>query len=122
LAGWLGSGRGRPWNTRGARADLAGELVASPRNRPDEVAICAEGFAQRGNSALPGVFLDDPASPDAAHQLVLADDSPCRLDQHHQHVEIASAEFDRPVVGEKLAAPRHDWFATFHSVIYLGWC
>src|SRR5207248_9456445 len=102
------SGRGRPWNTHGARADLAGELVTSPRNRTDEVTIRAEGFAQRGNRALQAVFLDGPASPAAAHQLVFADDSPWRLDQRHQHVEIASAEFDRPAVSQQVAAMRPD--------------
>jgi len=29
-----------------------------------------------------------------------------RLDQHHQHVEGATAEPDRPAVGEQLAAMR----------------
>jgi len=49
-----------------------------------------------------------PASPDAAHQLVLADDRPRRLDQRHQQIESASAEFDRPAIREKFAAMRHD--------------
>jgi len=83
-------------------------LITASRDRPDQVTIRTEGFAQYRNRALQAVLLDDPAGPDAAHQLVLADDSPRRLDQRHQHVEIAAAEFDRSAVGKKFAAMRHD--------------
>ena len=83
-------------------------MVASPGNRPDQLAVRPEGFAQRGNLALQPVFLDDPARPDPAQQLVLADHSPRRLDQRQQQVEGASAEPYRPAFGEQLAAMRQD--------------
>ena len=57
---------------------------------------------------LQPVFLDDPARPDPAQQLVLADHSPWRLDQRQQQVEGASAEPYRPAFGEQLAAMRQD--------------
>ena len=54
------------------------------------------------------VVLDDPARPNAAHQLVLADDGPVGLDQHHEHVESTPAEFDQSAVGENFTALRQD--------------
>jgi len=54
------------------------------------------------------VVLDDPARPDTAHQLVFADDGAVGLDQHHEHIESAPAEFHRPAVGEYFAALRQD--------------
>jgi hypothetical protein len=87
-------------------ADLAGELVALPGHRLDQVAVRTEGLAQRPNLALQPVFLDDPARPDPAQQLILTEDSPRRLEQRHQQVEGAAAEPYRPALREQLAAMR----------------
>jgi hypothetical protein len=54
------------------------------------------------------ILLDDPARPDAADQLVFADDGPVGLDQHHEHIESTPAELYRPAVGENFAALRQD--------------
>ena len=47
-------GRGR------RRADLAGELIAAPGHRADEVAIGAEHLSERGDLGRPGCFLRRP--------------------------------------------------------------
>ena len=115
--GEIGCGAGRGGNAQGRRnllgadacpelADLAGELVALPGHRLDQVAVRPEGLAQRPNLALQPVFLDDPARPDPAQQLILTEDSPRRLEQRHQQVEGASAEPYRPALREQLAAMR----------------
>jgi hypothetical protein len=117
--GEVGYRSGRDGNGQGRRnissadvspelADLAGELVASPGNRLDQVAVRSEGLAQTRNLALQPVFLDDPVRPDPAQQLVLADHSPWRLEQRQQQVECASAEPYRPAFGEQLTAIRQD--------------
>jgi len=41
-------------------------------------------------------------------RLVFADDGAVGLDQHHEHIESAPAEFHRPAVGEYFAALRQD--------------
>jgi hypothetical protein len=46
--------------------------------------------------------------PDAAQELVLANDRPRRLDQRHKHVESPPAEPYWPIIGEQLAAMRQD--------------
>jgi hypothetical protein len=94
--------------TGGARADLAAELVAPPGDRADQPAVGCKDFAQRSDLARQPVLVDNPALPDAAQELVLADDRPRRLDQRHQHIESPSAKPYRPAVGEQLAAMRQD--------------
>src|SRR6516164_2675872 len=89
-------------------ADLAGELVTSPGNRPDQLAVRAKGFAQCGNLALQPVFFDDPVRPDPAQQLVLTNHSPWGLNQRQQQVEGTAAESHRPALDEQLAATRRD--------------
>ena len=53
-------------------------------------------------------LFDDPARPDAADQLVFADDRPIGLDQRNEHIEATAAELYRPAVGKNFAAMRHD--------------
>jgi hypothetical protein len=117
--GEVGCGAGRGGNGQGRRnlsradacpelADLAGELVALPGYHLDQVAVGPEGLAQRPNLALQPVFLDDPARPNPAQQLVLTEHSPRRLDQRQQQVEGSPAELYRPAFGEQLAAKRQD--------------
>ena len=90
------------------RADLAGELVASPGNRADQAAVGRECLTQRRDLGLQAVVFDDPIWPDAIHQRVLIDYSTGRLDERHQHIERAPAELHPPALGEKLAAMRQD--------------
>jgi hypothetical protein len=117
--GEVGCRTGRGRNGQGRRnlsradaspelANLAGELVASPGNRLDQLAAPPQGPSQRPNLVLQPVFLDDPARPDPAQQLVLADYSPRRLKQRQQQVERASAEPYRLAFSEQLAAMRQD--------------
>jgi hypothetical protein len=54
------------------------------------------------------IRVDDPARPDAADQLVFADDGPVGLDQHHDDIESTPAELHRPAVGENFATLRQD--------------
>ena len=53
-------------------------------------------------------FLDHPAGPNSAHQLVPADDRPVGLDQRDKQVVGAATEFYRPAIGENFAAMRQD--------------
>src|SRR6478672_2630188 len=55
--------------------DIAGEQVAAPTDRPDQVTVCAKDVSQCGNLGLNGVLLYVAVGPDAAYQRVLADDS-----------------------------------------------
>ena len=48
----------------------------------------------------------DSVGPHARHQRVFGNDRPARLDERQQHVKGATAELDRPAVGEQLAAIR----------------
>jgi hypothetical protein len=90
-----------------AHTNLAGELVAATGDRPDQIGV-RQGYAQRPYLGAQIAFFDDPARPDAADQLVLADDRPVGLDQRHEHIEGAPAELYRPAVGENFAAMRQD--------------
>jgi hypothetical protein len=112
-AGRRGHRDDRPRNrlhmrARRERADLSGELVASSRNRADQVAIRSEGVAQGRDLEVQTVLLDNPVRPDSFHERIFGDDSPSPLDQRHQHIKGATAEVDRLTVGEEFAATRHD--------------
>ena len=67
-----------------------------------------QGRAEGPDLGAQIAFLDDPTRPDAADQLVLADNRPVRVHQCHEYVEGAPAEFDRLSVGENFAAMRQD--------------
>jgi hypothetical protein len=73
-----------------------------------ENALLSKALSQRRDLGLQAVLLDDPARPDAFHERILADHRSACLDQHHQHVERAPAELQRPAIGEELAAVRQD--------------
>jgi hypothetical protein len=90
----------------GYGADFAGELVTASGHGTDQIAIRTESGAQRRNLPLEIIFLDDPIGPHARHQRILRNHCATRLDQRHQHVEGATAELDRPAIGEQLAAMR----------------
>src|SRR6516165_6963041 len=83
------------------------ELIAAAGDRADQVWVsqsCTEGRDLGAQIA----FFDDPAGPDTADQLVLADNGTAGLDQRQEHIKGASAEFYRPAVGEDFAAMRQD--------------
>ena len=76
----------------GSETDPGGLLAdgAVPRpghpigNHRHQLAVGAKAFAQRGSLVPDCRFgFDDPALPDAAEELVLADHRPRRLNQHH---------------------------------------
>ena len=85
-------------------ADLAGELVPAAGHGSNEIAIGAEHLAQCGDLPLEVILLDNPVGPYPVHQFVLAEDSAPGVDEDHEGIERASAEFDRPAVGEQLSA------------------
>src|SRR3989442_15312937 len=72
------------------------------------MAIGAEHLAQRGDLGLEVVLLDDPVGPDAAHQLVLADDGGPGVDEGEERGEGTTTELDQRAVDEELAAIPHD--------------
>ena len=86
--------------------DLGRKLVAASGHGTDQIAIRTESGAQRRNLPLEIIFLDDPIGPHARHQRILGNHCAVRLDQRHQHVKGATAELDRPAVGEQFAAMR----------------
>jgi hypothetical protein len=64
-------------------------------------AVFGEAFAQRSNLVPDCRFLvGDPALPDAAREIVLADHRPRRLEQRQQHLEDAAAGPYRPTVNQ----------------------
>src|SRR5260370_35041626 len=91
---------------RRSDADLAGELITAPGDRPDEIAVRAESGAQCRNLNLQIVLLDDAIRPYALHHSALADDRSLRIDQCHEHVKSAPADLDWSSVGKELAAVR----------------
>ena len=90
----------------GYGVDLSGELVTASGYGPDQIAIHPESGTQCRNLPLEIIFLDDPLGPHPRHQSVLGNHSATRLNQRHQHVKGATAEFDRPAIGEQFAAMR----------------
>jgi hypothetical protein len=62
-----------------AGAHLGGELITSTGNRVDQLAVC-QSYAQCLDLGAQIAFFDDPPRPDAADQLVLADDRAVGLD------------------------------------------
>ena len=63
----------RPWQpSHGFRP----ELIAVSGHSPDEIAIGAKDLSEHGDLGRQVIFLDDPVRPDAAHELVLAEDLP----------------------------------------------
>ena len=97
----------RPLAVHVAPADLSRELVATARDCADQVGV-SQRHAERPDLGAQIALFDDPARPDPADQLVLADDRPVGLDQRHEYVEGAPAEFDRLAVGKNFAAMRQD--------------
>jgi hypothetical protein len=90
-----------------APVNCACELVSPTGDGADQVWV-TQGDAQRPDLRAQIAFFDDPARPNAADQHVLVDERSVRLDQHHQHVEGAPAEFYRPAISEHFAAMRQD--------------
>ena len=83
------------------------ELIAAAGDRADQIWVsqsCTEGPDLGAQIA----FFDDPAGPNAADQLFLADNGPVRLDQRKEYIKGASAELYRSTVGENFAAMRQD--------------
>jgi hypothetical protein len=93
--------------------EIAGEQVAAPTDRPDQVTVRPDqvmvrpkDVAQYRNLSLKGVFLNVAVGPDAACQRVLPDDSPAGLDQRQEDIKGTPADPDRLAVDQKLAAMR----------------
>src|ERR1700732_1783526 len=84
--------------------DIAGEQVATPTDRPDQVAVRPKDVAQCGNLGLKGGSLNVAVGPDAAYQRVLADDSPAGRDQCQEDIKGTPADPDPLAVNQKLAA------------------
>src|SRR6185437_283990 len=68
------------------------ELVSTARQGDDEIAIAAQCFSQVRKMNLQVVFLDNALRPDRAHELVLADGTPCGASQHGQYVKGARTD------------------------------
>src|SRR5215831_14774110 len=94
------------WSATNARTPAL-KLVATTNDGPNEV-MARESLAQGLYLGVQIIVLDDPARPDAANQLVFADDGPVGLDQRHKDIESTPAERQRPTVDEKFAVPRRD--------------
>jgi len=54
------------------------------------------------------IFFDHSVRPDAAHELVFAEDRTASVEEGYQCIERPTAEFDRATIGQQLAAIRDD--------------
>jgi hypothetical protein len=86
--------------------DVGRKLVTASGHGTDQIAVRTESGAQSRDLPLEIVFLDNPIRPHARHQRILGNHRSVRLEQHHQHVKSATAELDRPAIGDQLAAMR----------------
>ena len=85
----------------GIRAQYANEPVAASEFRTDEIAVCAQRFAQRGDVNLQVLFRYYDARPHPVEKLLFCDERAVRLQQGQKEVEGASANLDRNTVGEQ---------------------
>ena len=83
--------------------DIAGEEIASPGNRANQVAVRAKRLAERVDLKGEVVLLHDHAWPDTIEQLILADGRPLCVDQRQQHLDCAGAKLNRRPVPEQPA-------------------
>lgn len=83
-----------------------GQAVSAAEFGPDKVSVLAESPAQQEDLNLEISRIHKNARPDKGHELVLCDKRPVGIDENHQEIEGASAEFDRYTIGEQLPLPR----------------
>ena len=87
---------------RAIQADRADESVAPAEFRSDDIAVCAERFAQRRRRYLEVLFRHHDAWPHPAEELFFCDEQAVGLPQDQKEIEGARAEYDRNTVGEQL--------------------
>jgi hypothetical protein len=68
--------------------------------------VLAESLAQLADLNLEISRVDKNARPNTGQEFVLCDKRPVGLDENHQEIDGASAQFDRYTIGEQLPAPR----------------
>jgi hypothetical protein len=95
----------RRWG--GIRAQRAGESIATAEFGADEIAVCAERFAQARDLILELVFRHHDARPHPSEKLLFCDERAVSLQQGQSEVEGAPAELDRNTVGEQLPPQQH---------------
>jgi hypothetical protein len=78
-----------------------GEPVTPAMLGLNKLAILAKRFAQGKDLELQIVGADDHTRPNPALQLVFCNERSIGLDEHHQYIERACAEFDRHAAGEQ---------------------
>ncbi len=87
--------RGSRTGGRGCRyANLTRELIAAPGHRPDEIAIGAKELSEPGDLGREVIFFDHSVRPDAAHELVFAEDRAASVEEGHQRIERPTAQLD----------------------------
>ena len=67
----------------------------------NKLAVLAKSFAQGEDLEFQIIGDDDHTRPNSALQLVLCDERSIGLDEHHQYIERACAEFDRHAASEQ---------------------
>jgi hypothetical protein len=85
----------------GVRAQYANEPVAEPEFRTDEMAVCAQCFAQGGDLNFEVLFRYYDARPHPVEKLLFCDERAVGLQQDQKEVEGARAELDRNTVSEQ---------------------
>jgi hypothetical protein len=100
------SHRRRIFGNRGDRAHGGGETITAAEFGPDQVAVLPESLAQRRDLNLEISHFDKNARPNKGQELVLCNKSPIGVDESHQEIEGASAQFHRHAIGKQLPAPR----------------
>jgi hypothetical protein len=98
--------RTRIFGNRSDRANGGGETITAAEFGPDKIAVLPESLAQRGDLNLEISPLDKNARPNKGQELVFCDKRPIGVDENHQEIKGASAQFHRHAIGKQLPAPR----------------
>ncbi len=78
------------------------QTVAPARRRLQQAAVRTERFAHRGDMSAERIFLHDPATPDAVHEVVLGDEFAGGQNQALDDFEGARPDRDRNTAHPKL--------------------
>jgi hypothetical protein len=101
---------------RATPAEHTAESVAAAEFGSDDIALCAERFAQCGDLYLKVLFRHHDARPYTAEELFLCDEQAIGLQQDQKEIEGARAEYDRNTVREQLPpAQQHAETPEFES-------
>jgi hypothetical protein len=89
-------------------AQHAGEPIAAAKFRKNQIAVCAERFAQCVNLKFEVVLRYHHARPHSADELFFRDERAIGSQKDQQDIQGAPAELDWPAVSEQLPPSQQD--------------